>query len=104
MEKGGLGLSTDGRHPETQFRRMALQGPGAASGPWGRHSINSLQTLLHKHQVSGLLSWPISLLSARHLDKELFSGLSSARLHSPAASVWVMNAPLTCLVKPLQSL
>lgn len=42
MEKGGLGLSTDGGHPETQFRRMALQGLGTASNLWGWHSINSL--------------------------------------------------------------
>lgn len=52
MEKGGLGLSTDGRQ--------------------GRDSINSLQTLPPKRRrVGGLLSWPISLLSVRHLDKEL---------------------------------
>lgn len=86
MEKGGLGLSTDGRHPETQFRRMALQGPGAASGPWGQHSINSLQTLLHKRRVSGLLSWPISLLSARHLDKELVPFLGTKQCQAAFSS------------------
>lgn len=60
-----------GDKAQTQFRRMALQGLGGASDPQGWHSINSLQTLLPKRRVGGLLSWPISLLSVRHLDKEL---------------------------------
>lgn len=94
---------TEAKRP--RLEKEGLQGKGAASKVSDEYPINSLQNspalMLVAFCVGPFLSYLQGTLTRSWFP---FTGIIGARLHFSAASVWVMNALLTCLVKPLQSL